>query len=732
MVRLSSSVSWAFSAVVVALASVGVRDGGGGVRRAVGGRLRHQRDRLRARDRRPRPHLPGWDVYARGAADRAGGETDHHQRSARPGVSGRQRQVSAVAADGAGGWFIGGAFTAVGGVARNRLAHVHADGTLDADLEPRRRRRRSALAVSGGDVYAGGGFTRSAAQTRNRLAKILGRRRRARPTRLEPERRQQRPRAGGLGRRRLRRRRLRRDRRTVAQPDREAPGRRDGTANAIWNPNANGSVSRWRSRAATSTPAAISRRSAARRATGSRSSPPTGDGHGRPDLEPERRQRRLRAGGLGRRRLRRRRLHDDRRPAAQPDREALDGRDGTADATWNPNANDIVARARGVRRRRLRRRRLHDDRRAAAQPHREALGHRTGTADADLEPQRQRQRVSAGGVGRRRLRRRRLHHDRRPGAQPHRDARRRDGHRRPAWNPNANDSGVARWRCRAATSTPAATSRRSAARRATGSRSCDDAAAGTADATWNPNADGDVSALAVSGATSTPAAASPRSAGRRATGSRSCRRPATAPPTRPGTPTPTAPSARWRCRAATSTPAASSPTIGGAAAQPDREALDGRRRHGRRDLEPQRRTAPSTRWRSRAATSTPAGSFSTIGGQTRNRIATLRPAARARPTRPGTRTPTAPSMRWRCRAATSTPAATSRRSAARRATGSRSCRRRGRRGGRDLEPQRQQQRLGAGGVGCAVGCRRPVHNGGYAVDAGCGAVQRACGARRGG
>ena len=42
-----------------------------------------------------------------------------------------QDAVMAVAADGSGGWFIGGGFTHVGGEPRNRLAHILGDGSLD-------------------------------------------------------------------------------------------------------------------------------------------------------------------------------------------------------------------------------------------------------------------------------------------------------------------------------------------------------------------------------------------------------------------------------------------------------------------------------------------------------------------------------------------------------------------------------------------------------------------------
>jgi hypothetical protein len=43
--------------------------------------------------------------------------------------------VTLVAPDGAGGWYIGGSFTSVGGLPRSRLAHINADNTV-ADWNP--------------------------------------------------------------------------------------------------------------------------------------------------------------------------------------------------------------------------------------------------------------------------------------------------------------------------------------------------------------------------------------------------------------------------------------------------------------------------------------------------------------------------------------------------------------------------------------------------------------------
>lgn len=64
-----------------------------------------------------------------------------------------------VAADGLGGWYIGGKFTHVAGVARQNLAHITGTGDLDPTWNPGANFEVVALAISGGTVYAGGSFT---------------------------------------------------------------------------------------------------------------------------------------------------------------------------------------------------------------------------------------------------------------------------------------------------------------------------------------------------------------------------------------------------------------------------------------------------------------------------------------------------------------------------------------------------------------------------------------------
>ena len=92
-----------------------------------------------------------------------------------PGGARVNGTVLASVPDGAGGYYIGGRFTSVGGARRNRLAHVLADGTLDAAFDPNVGSPSSAvfaLALGGGALYVGGTFTSVGGQTRNRLAAV--------------------------------------------------------------------------------------------------------------------------------------------------------------------------------------------------------------------------------------------------------------------------------------------------------------------------------------------------------------------------------------------------------------------------------------------------------------------------------------------------------------------------------------------------------------------------------
>ena len=80
--------------------------------------------------------------------------------------------VRVVVSDGSGGWYIGGDFTQVGSVARNRIAHINADGTLDASWNPNADNSVRSLLLSGATLYAGGSFTNIGGQSRTAIAAI--------------------------------------------------------------------------------------------------------------------------------------------------------------------------------------------------------------------------------------------------------------------------------------------------------------------------------------------------------------------------------------------------------------------------------------------------------------------------------------------------------------------------------------------------------------------------------
>ena len=77
--------------------------------------------------------------------------------------------VRVVIPDGSGGWYIGGDFTTVGGVARLRLARINSDGSLNSWNQGTSGSVYS-LALDGGILYVGGSFTSAGGITRNRLA----------------------------------------------------------------------------------------------------------------------------------------------------------------------------------------------------------------------------------------------------------------------------------------------------------------------------------------------------------------------------------------------------------------------------------------------------------------------------------------------------------------------------------------------------------------------------------
>lgn len=83
--------------------------------------------------------------------------------------------VHCVAPDGAGGWYIGGAFTRVNGLVRNNAAHIRADLTIsgwDPNVGSPGGLRVNSILVHGGSVYLGGFFASVGGQTRSNIAAV--------------------------------------------------------------------------------------------------------------------------------------------------------------------------------------------------------------------------------------------------------------------------------------------------------------------------------------------------------------------------------------------------------------------------------------------------------------------------------------------------------------------------------------------------------------------------------
>jgi len=92
--------------------------------------------------------------------------------SASPTVGGGNDEVDAVVSDGSGGWYVGGSFTAIGGVARGNLAHILPDGTVDQSFDPEPDNTVNVLTLSGSTLYVGGKFAKIGGQSRAGLASV--------------------------------------------------------------------------------------------------------------------------------------------------------------------------------------------------------------------------------------------------------------------------------------------------------------------------------------------------------------------------------------------------------------------------------------------------------------------------------------------------------------------------------------------------------------------------------
>lgn len=80
--------------------------------------------------------------------------------------------VNAACSDSKGGWFVGGIFTKVDGIALNNLAHIFSNGNVDASWNPNPNSSVDALVVSGSKLYVGGYFTNIGGKTRNYIAAL--------------------------------------------------------------------------------------------------------------------------------------------------------------------------------------------------------------------------------------------------------------------------------------------------------------------------------------------------------------------------------------------------------------------------------------------------------------------------------------------------------------------------------------------------------------------------------
>jgi hypothetical protein len=110
-------------------------------------------------------HYVGPNTGSAAWVDAESGRADRHF----PRLAG---DVRVAIPDGAGGWFVGGSFDSVAGVARTNLAHLLEDFRLDGAWAPNPNGPVQALALAGGQLYVGGRFSVVAGQARTNLAAL--------------------------------------------------------------------------------------------------------------------------------------------------------------------------------------------------------------------------------------------------------------------------------------------------------------------------------------------------------------------------------------------------------------------------------------------------------------------------------------------------------------------------------------------------------------------------------
>ena len=81
--------------------------------------------------------------------------------------------VYSIAVQPDGKILIGGYFTTIGGVTRNRIARLNPDGSLDTAFDPNANNNVYSIAVQpDGKILIGGNFTTIGGVTRNRIARL--------------------------------------------------------------------------------------------------------------------------------------------------------------------------------------------------------------------------------------------------------------------------------------------------------------------------------------------------------------------------------------------------------------------------------------------------------------------------------------------------------------------------------------------------------------------------------
>jgi trimeric autotransporter adhesin len=111
------------------------------------------------------PHTGSFATFA----------TSSGQRAHLPPVTGPNNgEVLAIVSDGVGGWYLGGDFTSIGGITRNRIAHITAAGEVDPNFDPNANDSVESLALSadGKTLYVGGGFSMIGGQAHADLAAL--------------------------------------------------------------------------------------------------------------------------------------------------------------------------------------------------------------------------------------------------------------------------------------------------------------------------------------------------------------------------------------------------------------------------------------------------------------------------------------------------------------------------------------------------------------------------------